>query len=245
MEPGIRSIVMSEVDGPVSVVKLPRKLGLGLLVLLGIQIVLMAAVVGALANRIQVVEKIRSGQVLEPSEAESADNLVAATGRIEGRFWIATFVVWILWQFRAQRAVRKLSSVTRFRFTPGWAIGWWFIPIASFWMPFKAVGELWKASESRPDWPDIPTWSVIGWWWGAFLAWLATLNIAASFTEEVVTPDGVIRRDEWFMVGLVIGVAATVLAMAIVGAVRSRQDDATELRSLVRRSAPAQIPPSP
>jgi uncharacterized protein DUF4328 len=218
---------------------------MGLLVLLGIQIVLMAAVVGALVNRIQVVEKIRSGQVLGPSEAESADNLVATAGSIEWWFWITTFVVWILWQFRAQRAARELSSVSRFRFTPGWAIGWWFIPIASFWKPFETVRELWKASESRPDWPDIPTWSVIGWWWGAFLAWLGALNIASALTEEVVTPDGVIRRDEWLMVALVMGVAATVLAMAIVGAVRSRQDDATELRSLVRPSAPARIPPPP
>jgi hypothetical protein len=232
-------------DGSISVVKLPRGLGMGLLVLLGIQIVLLAAVVGALANRIQVIEKIRSGQVLGPSEAESADNLVAAAGSIEGWFWIATFVVWILWQFRAQRAARELSSVRRFRFTPGWAIGWWFIPIASFWMPFETVRELWKASEGRPDWPDIPTWSVIGWWWGAFLAWLAALNIASALTEEVVTPDGVIRRDEWFMVALVIGVAATVLAMTIVGAIRSRQDDATELRSLIRPSAPSRIPPPP
>jgi Domain of unknown function (DUF4328) len=245
VEPGIRSIVMSGMNGPSRAVKLPRGLGIGLLVLLGTQIVLCAAVVGALVNRIQVVEKIRSGEVLGPSEAESADTLVASVASIEAWFLIATFVVWIVWQFRAQRAARELSLVSRFRFTPGWAIGWWFVPIANLWMPFQTVRELWKASDGRPDWPDMRTWSIIGWWWGAFLGSAVTLRIASALTEEVVTADGVIRQDTWFMIALVIEVAYSVLAMAIVGAVRGRQDDAAEQRSLIRPSATARVPPPP
>lgn len=245
MEPGIRSSVMSGADESVHMVKLPRRLGMGLLVLLGTQVLLMAAVIGALASRIHLVERIRSGEVVAASEAGSADNAVATIGGIEAWIWIATFVVWILWQFRAQRAVRELSLVSRFRFTPGWVIGWWFIPIANLWMPFETIRELWKASEGRPDWPSIPTWSIVGWWWAVSLVSVVAYNIAAALTDQATTPDGVITRDEWLIAALVIGVASSVLAIAVVRAVRRRQDIGAERHSSMMRHAPAHVPPPP
>ena len=31
-------------------------------------------------------------------------------------------------------------------FTPGWSVGWFFVPIMNPWKPFQAMREIWQAS---------------------------------------------------------------------------------------------------
>ena len=236
---------MGGADTPASEIKLPRGLSTGLVLLLGSLVALMAATIAAFSNRIYVVQKFRSGQIVTAAQADSADDLVGTIATIEGWVWIAAFVLWILWQFRAQRAARELSPVDRFRFTPGWVIGWWFIPIANLWMPFETVRELWKSSEGRLDWPQMPTWSVIGWWWGLFLISIVTFNVASVAANEATTPEAVIRGDSFFIAALVLDIAASILAIAIVRSVRHRQDLAAGSHSLMREGAPPSVPPPP
>jgi hypothetical protein len=236
------TVLAMTVDPLVRSFKRPRALGMGLLVLLGTQIVFMAALIAALMHRLQLIEEIRSGQIVPISDADSADNIVEAVGTVEGWIWITTFIVWILWQFRAQRAARELSPTAQFRFTPGWVIGWWFIPIANLWMPFETVRELWKASEGRPDWPHIRTWPIIGWWWGISLASVVVFNVAAASADEPITADGIVARDAWLIVALAIGIASSFLAMAIVRAVRRRADVAAHVYALFLRG---DLPPLP
>lgn len=57
--------------------------------------------------------------------------------------------------------------------TPGWALGWYFIPIANLWKPYVAMKEIVEASTHKRELPRfiLPT------WW--------TLWILASFTEQI------------------------------------------------------------
>ena len=51
---------------------------------------------------------------------------------------------------RANYNARQLGAADM-RFTPGWAVGWHFIPIAWFWKPYQAMTEIWRASvNARP-----------------------------------------------------------------------------------------------
>jgi hypothetical protein len=55
------------------------------------------------------------------------------------------------------------------RFKPGWAVGWYFIPVANLWKPYQAMKEIWQVSSGRPDWKKMPAPAVMRWWWGLWL----------------------------------------------------------------------------
>ena len=53
-------------------------------------------------------------------------------------------------------------------FTPGWAVGWNFIPIANLWKPYQAIKEIWVTSAGEHLTRHPPPWYMLAWW----LAWI-------------------------------------------------------------------------
>ena len=49
--------------------------------------------------------------------------------------------------------------------TPGWSIGWFFVPIAHLVRPYGATCETWQASANPEDWSSEPRSSMLGVWW--------------------------------------------------------------------------------
>jgi hypothetical protein len=84
-----------------------------------------------------------------------------------GAFTIAAEVVWLFWQHRATANLWSRGYVD-LKIRPGWAVGWWFIPIASLFMPFVAMLELDR--RSTPDGRPRSASPLIGGWWASYLA---------------------------------------------------------------------------
>ncbi|MYL07577.1 MAG: DUF4328 domain-containing protein [Gemmatimonadales bacterium] len=121
--------------------------------------------------------------------------LYGAAGSQEG--WTPVRVLWILaqitiglgtpilvlmWIYRANYNARQLGAADM-RFTPGWAVGWYFIPIGWFWMPYLAMREIWRASVNPADWGAAPVSPLLRWWWGLWIVarWgLDTVDLVAS-----------------------------------------------------------------
>lgn len=86
---------------------------------------------------------------------------------------ILTIVVFLIWLHRAFKNLPALAA-QNLEFSPGWAVGWWFIPFANLVKPYQIMSELWNAGDSDYD-PElflsnrIGTPSIIGWWWGFFI----------------------------------------------------------------------------
>ena len=73
----------------------------------------------------------------------------------------------LIWTYRAAVNSRYLEEQPP-RISPGWAVGWYFIPIASLWMPYRAMKEI--AERSSPS-GKLPAHLSLGWWW---LLWITT-----------------------------------------------------------------------
>jgi uncharacterized membrane protein len=52
--------------------------------------------------------------------------------------------------------------------SPGWAVGWYFVPIANLWMPYRAMVEV--AQRSQPV-TTVTPYLALGWWW---ILWIST-----------------------------------------------------------------------
>src|SRR5437868_6687462 len=68
------------------------------------------------------------------------DGVELVSGLVTILVFIITGVLFLRWIHRANRNARALGA-QGMRFTPGWAVGWYFIPIASLWKPYQAMKE--------------------------------------------------------------------------------------------------------
>lgn len=97
---------------------------------------------------------------------------------------IAAIVMVCCWMYRACANTHALGALG-LDITPGWAVGWWFIPIACLFKPFSAMKEIYLGSDPNAgpdDWQSHGTPALIGWWWAAWLVANFTGNIETQFT---------------------------------------------------------------
>lgn len=55
--------------------------------------------------------------------------------------WIAAFIVLLIWMNKAHKATQSLWAGAR-RWTSGWTVGGWFIPVAQFFIPKMVLNEV-------------------------------------------------------------------------------------------------------
>ena len=80
------------------------------------------------------------------------------------------------WIMRVNANAHSLSdSMT---ITPGWNVGWFFVPVATLWKPFQGLREAWQASVSPHDPGSVPVPALMRWWWGLWLATSIIGNIS-------------------------------------------------------------------
>lgn len=84
-------------------------------------------------------------------------------------FIVSGFLI-LRWIHRANYNARQLGAKDM-EFTPGWSIGYYFIPILTLWKPFQAMDEIWRASHNPNNWSTEKASSILGLWW--FL-WIVT-----------------------------------------------------------------------
>lgn len=102
--------------------------------------------------------------------------------------YTAVFVVSIVlvarWIHRAHANLRE-SGMDGLEVTPGWAVGWYFVPFANLVMPFKAMRELWNASRGQHDPFGGEAPSVIKAWWAAWIVG----NILSNVGSRILVMD--------------------------------------------------------
>jgi hypothetical protein len=85
--------------------------------------------------------------------------------------FLAAAVTWSTFVHRCNANARALG-VQGMEFTPGWTVGWYFVPFANLYKPFQATKEIYQATDPAADaqsWRFRPVPSLLGWWWGAWI----------------------------------------------------------------------------
>ncbi|HEX8288849.1 MAG TPA: DUF4328 domain-containing protein [Pyrinomonadaceae bacterium] len=169
---------------------------------------------------------------------------IGIIGLLEVPLRILTIIFFLIWLHRAFKNLPALKSAYQ-EFSPGWAVGWWFIPFANLVMPFKVVRELWN--ESDPDFDEETgflnsvggTPGIIVFWWASFII----SGFAGRISSAMIDNDG--NTSEHFPFALIIAslfqIAAAVLAIMIVRNITQRQE---KRFSRIEHSQPL-IPPPP
>lgn len=124
------------------------------------------------------------GETPYESTLLASDGLSGLVGLGQWLIGLAAFVVFLLWLYRLNKNLRALSG-EQLKITPGWAVGWFFIPVASLWMPYSAVKEVWQVSHRGTGRGS----AFVGWWWAAYLVNSVAMQVANAVAGSVVVAD--------------------------------------------------------
>ena len=205
-------------------------------------IVLTVVLIIGVLNHFRVLgDKETGGLVFDTKAVNDANALPAAMILLSGLVGLATFVLLIIWLYRAAKNNEALGRQNP-RLGPGWAIGGWFIPIAWWVIPFIILDDVWRGSDPSiargdPSWRRSST-------MGAIWAWLVTAVIftvpsaIASSTGDVRAdePEKVRRDDILRVIGAVGAIVAAVLAILVTRRIAARQEECLQAQ---QATAPA------
>ena len=169
-----------------------------------------------------------------------AKRIVLVAGPTIALGYLAALVLFCCWVYRAYANLVPLGA-PRPRFSPGWAVGYFFIPLVMLVRGLQVMRDLWIESQPLPVERSAPALlerraPLVGWWWA-----MCIINMLASRSEH--SPPHW-TRDEWLahntqlMIGIGIDIAAAVLFIAVVRGIARRQREQWD--DLVRRQP---VPP--
>lgn len=145
---------------------------------------------------------------LNQLEMDQAAAEVDATGAAVGALFLLTllgsYIAAGMWIYRAAANAQAIAPAEG-RITPGWSIGWFFVPFANLVMPFRAMRQTWNGLHGNPSLTDgMPGWTLI--WW---LAWLLSNSLATGSMRINMNADSIAD----FRLSTQIDVASSIIAI--------------------------------
>ena len=136
--------------------------------------------------------------------------------------FITTVVFFCMWTHRANRNARALGA-THLQFTPGWAVGWFFIPIANLWKPRQVMREIWHASHNPQAGPDETTPTVVSNWWTLWLLTNILGQLAFRYGLQADTARGLMTSEVFRLVSSFVEIWLCFVAVKLITTIYEMQ----------------------
>ena len=138
-------------------------------------------------------------------------NQLALTGLVG---FLICGVLFFVWSYQAMSVAHQLfPSLT---ISPAGSIGWYFVPIASLWMPYRAMSDIWKGSARGAETPRA-TALLVSWWvlWlgRTILSWVERLTVQSAPDVSAIL----------LLLACAAGIAGAVLLMIIIHRINTMQ----------------------
>lgn len=113
------------------------------------------------------------------AEAAASDSRQQLIGVLQVVVFIGTAVAFLIWFQRTHKNLPSLGG-RELKYTPGWAVGGFFVPFLNLVRPLQTMREVWHGSDpsrlerdTASDGPSVRnrlgTPPLVGWWWALFL----------------------------------------------------------------------------
>lgn len=133
---------------------------------------------------------------------------------------LACFVLVGRWIYRTNKNAHCLSA--DMTTSPGWAVGWFFIPLANLVMPYQAMKETWREShEAAGQMADVDS-PLLPWWWALWIGGNVVANVTVAL--GAAGPDA-LEAAAWVdLVSLALQTGAALLLIRIMKRLSRVQD---------------------
>jgi len=185
-----------------------------------------AEVIYMLSDFLQM--SLLSQDSLTPAEADANDALQGLVAIAYLIVFIITGVAFLKWIYRANLNSRGFGAKDM-KFTPGWSIGYYFIPILNLYKPYHAMKEIWQVSKSPENWQAQEASDLLTWWWALWL--LAGFVDQALFrlSWDAETPDALQAVTVVSIVSCLISIPLCMVAITLVKKISGRQLELTKI----------------
>lgn len=128
---------------------------------------------------IDLLQRVADGATVSEADAAASDSRQALVGGLQLLVFVITGIAFLRWIYFANYNTGSFGA-TGMQFTPGWAVGWYFVPVATLWKPYQALKEVFKAShpDFLDDWQHAPHPRILPLWW--------TLWVISNFIGQAV-----------------------------------------------------------
>ena len=139
--------------------------------------------------RAQFIENLIDGKYYNTSNVESKAELIDSFASIVYYIFLFTFLLtavsYLKWIYNSNKNLNSMIDKT-LKFSPGWSIGYYFIPIATFYKPYQAMKEIWVESTRISDAKKNEESKIIQLWWALWLINLFLNNISSRVSNSAV-----------------------------------------------------------
>ncbi|MEU3187029.1 DUF4328 domain-containing protein [Streptomyces sp. NPDC006923] len=150
-------------------------------------------------------------------DLDRADLFYARSGMFQVSAMLLTAVVFLVWFFRVRRNAGVFDPGGH-RMGQGWAVGSWFVPLWSFWLPRRVAADTWAASTpAEPDGtPRRVSYGPVNAWWAAWLGASVAGQVGSRLYQVAEEADEVRNAVSLVFAADVVDVVAAVLAIRFV-----------------------------
>jgi hypothetical protein len=162
------------------------------------------------------------------AEATANDQRQELINSISVLIYFVTAIPFGMWIYRAALNSHGFGA-RNLTVTPGWAVGWYFIPFANLVKPYYAMKEIFQVSINPENWQTAQPPATLRWWWGL---WIGTSIAGAVLGKLPSTTVEQLQIQTLVSIGVGIGgILLDLVAIKLVKTITQNQND------LVSRSA--------
>lgn len=131
--------------------------------------------------------------------------------------------------FRAMKNLH-LSQAAGVTISPGWAVGYYFVPILTLWKPLQAMRQIWRGSHD-PENANAKVPAAMGWWWAFFIATNILAQVSMAVQPSTVPGE---FNDQYFeqttvalqtdIVAQVLGIISVMCLLYLLKRIKEAQD---------------------
>jgi hypothetical protein len=175
----------------------------------------------ALVDDVAEFVQVQVGQ-LAPDQVANNDPIQGVVGLLQLGLGIVTGIAFLKWIYRAYKNIQGFGA-EGLRFSPGWAVGYYFIPILSLIRPVQVMGEIWRASDNPRNWQERPGSWLIASWWTLFLLYTGITQVSVEIAMQASTNDQWTLAAVLAILGDLFSIPLSIAALRLVTEVYRRQ----------------------
>jgi Domain of unknown function (DUF4328) len=183
----------------------------------------------------QLLDQVKHGKKFSEATLLANDARHATVVMAELIGLVLTAIAFLMWIHRAYSNLPALGA-RNLETSPGWAVGWYFVPIANLVKPYSTMVEI--VRHSNPQGIGInaraTSTAIVGFWWLFYLAQGVIGSFAAMTVKggiETHSIDAMMNGTEITMAGKILSIVAALIAILVVMRVDKEQDERFKLVS--------------
>lgn len=193
----------------------PKGLAGAVVVWLWILIVALVATVAACGYQIYLLKDLDPSLdvMAHPSEKMAAMQLlVGIVTVLSVVVMVISGIVSLKWIYRTNANAHAMAP--GLPNSPPWAVGWFFVPIASLFKPYQSMAQTWRVSTRAPGRGGQNS-VLLGWWWGLWIVSGVVANLSSRIGDEK-SVRGILYSDAGSIASDVLTVVMNLVFMAVV-----------------------------